>query len=166
MGQQQPRQDESPVQSFRLVEVQPGGAAGNAENQAGADRAPIDTRARRCLIVDDNELFLAVAQDHLARGGLKIVGTATSQAQALRQAKALRPDVVLVDIGLGRESGFEVARRLVESVPDLGSSVVLTSTRAEDDVVDLIAASPAVGFISKDLLSARAIEGLLNANGF
>ncbi|WP_345603471.1 response regulator [Pseudonocardia adelaidensis] len=116
--------------------------------------------------MDDNELFLAVAQDHLARGGLKIVGTATSQAQALRQAKALRPDVVLVDIGLGRESGFEVARRLVESVPDLGSSVVLTSTRAEDDVVDLIAASPAVGFISKDLLSARAIEGLLNANGF
>ena len=63
----------------------------------------------RCLIVDDNERFLAVAQDHLMNGGVDVVGTATNQADALRQAEALHPDIVLVDIRLGGESGFVLA---------------------------------------------------------
>jgi CheY-like chemotaxis protein len=131
------------------------------------DRADaIVMSVRRCLIVDDNERFLAVARNRLSREGLDVVGTATSQAEALRQADALRPDVVLVDISLGSESGFEVTRRLVEGVPKLERRVVLISTRDEDDYLDLIAASPAVGFIPKSLLSARAIGNLLSANGF
>jgi DNA-binding NarL/FixJ family response regulator len=116
------------------------------------------------LIVDDNERFLAVARDHLSRGGLEIVDTAMSQAEASRRVEALRPDVVLVDINLGRESGFDVVRRLVEEVPELESSVVLISTHDEDDFADLIAASPVVGFIAKSLLSVRAIEELLSAD--
>ena len=79
----------------------------------------------------------------------------------LFRSDALHPDVVLVDIGLGGESGFEVARRLVADVPGLGSSVVLISTRDEEDLADLIADSPAIGFIPKNLLSVRAIERLL-----
>lgn len=131
------------------------------------DRADaIVMSVRRCLIVDDNERFLAVARDHLSSEGLDVVGTATSQAEALREADALRPDVVLVDISLGGESGFEVTRRLVEGVPKFEGRVVLISTRDEDDYADLIAASPAVGFIPKNLLSARAIGNLLGAIGF
>lgn len=121
---------------------------------------------RRCLIVDDNKQFLAVARDRLSSEGLDVVGTATSQAEALRQANALRPDVVLVDINLGSESGFEVTRRLVEGVPKLEGRVVLISTGDEDDYADLIAASPALGFIPKNLLSASAIGNVMSANGF
>jgi CheY-like chemotaxis protein len=72
----------------------------------------------RCLLVDDNLAFLGAATVLLEREGLTVAGTATNSAEALRQAEELRPDVILVDIGLGKESGFEVARR--HSDPDLG----------------------------------------------
>lgn len=119
-------------------------------------------RGARCLIVDDNEQFLTVAQNQLARGGMDIVGMATNQAEAMQRAEALRPDIVLIDISLGGESGFELTRRLVACFPDLQGSVVLISTRDEEDYADLIAASPAVGFIPKNLLSAQAVGNLVH----
>ena len=60
----------------------------------------------RCLIVDDNQPFLDAARLLLEREGLAVVGTATTGAQALRLEEELRPEVVLVDIRLGEESGF------------------------------------------------------------
>jgi len=115
----------------------------------------------RCLIVDDDERFRAVAQGRLTSDGMAVVGTATSQAEALRQVAELRPDIVLVDINLGGESGVELTHRLVESHPELHGRTVLMSTYDEDDVVDLIGASPAVGFIPKNDLSARTICALV-----
>jgi DNA-binding NarL/FixJ family response regulator len=117
--------------------------------------------AVRCLIVDDNERFLEAARSSLGRDGIEVVGTATTTATALQQAKQLRPDVVLVDISLGDESGFELTRQLVDVFPDLASRVVLISTREEQDYSDLIAASPAVGFVPKSHLSARAVRELV-----
>jgi CheY-like chemotaxis protein len=116
---------------------------------------------RRCLIVDDNEQFLAVARASLQRDGLAVVGTATTMAQALRKVDALRPDVVLVDIALGAESGFDLTRQIVERHPDL--RVVLTSTRREEDFADLIEASPAAGFVGKAHLSASAVRDVMAA---
>jgi DNA-binding NarL/FixJ family response regulator len=115
-----------------------------------------------CMIVDDNERFLAVARDRLARDGLDVVGTASTQREALEMAKELRPDIVLVDISLGAESGFELTRRLVETIPALRSRVVLISTRDQEDFADLIAASPAAGFLPKNLLSAKAVRDLVS----
>ncbi len=102
---------------------------------------------RRCLIVDDNERFLAVARASLERDGLEVVDTATTVADALDKTDRLRPDVVLVDIALGAESGFDLTRRLVERHPDLRARVVLISTRREDDYADLFALSPAGGVV-------------------
>lgn len=115
----------------------------------------------RCLIVDDNEVFLEIAAASLAGDDLDVVGTATTSANALRHAAEQQPDVVLVDINLGEESGFEVARMLVERFPRLASGVVLISTRAEQDFGGLIKASPAAGFIPKTQLSARAVRELV-----
>jgi DNA-binding NarL/FixJ family response regulator len=111
----------------------------------------------RCLIVDDNESFLEMAAASLAGDDLDVVGTATTSAEALRQVAEQRPDVALVDINLGEESGFELARLLVERFPQLASGVVLISTRAERELVGLIKASPAAGFVPKTQLSARAV---------
>jgi DNA-binding NarL/FixJ family response regulator len=116
---------------------------------------------RRCVIVDDNERFLVVARASLERDGLAVVGTATTAAEALATVDALRPDVVLVDIGLGTESGFELTERLVERHPDVG--VVLISTRREEDVTELVQASPATGFVWKARLSAAAVRDLMTA---
>ena len=111
----------------------------------------------RCVIVDDNEGFLEIAAASLAGDDLDVVGTATTSAEALRQVAEQRPDVVLVDINLGEESGFELARMLVERFPQLAAGVVLISTRAERDFGGLVKASPAAGFVPKTQLSARAV---------
>ncbi len=113
----------------------------------------------RCLIVDDNQPFLDAARLLLVREGVTVVGVATTSAEALRLDEELRPDVVLVDIRLGRESGFDLARRL-------SGTVILISTHAQTEHAEEIAASPAAGFISKAHLSAsavlRLVEGRVN----
>jgi two-component system, NarL family, nitrate/nitrite response regulator NarL len=116
----------------------------------------------RCLIVDDNASFLEAATDLLGRQGVAVVGVASSGGEAVERARELRPDVALVDIKLGAESGFEVARRLAE----LGSvdlKVILVSTHSEADFAELIDGAPVVGFVSKLGLSAQAIEQLIGA---
>lgn len=112
----------------------------------------------RVLIVDDSNAFLDAAQVLLEREGLSVAGFASTSAEALRQAEALGPDVVLVDIALGNESGFELARRL----DDRGSRVILISTHAREDFADLIAQSPALGFLPKAELSAETIRRLVD----
>ena len=114
----------------------------------------------RCLIVDDSPRFLEVARSRLNRDGLEVVGTAMNSAEALAEVERLRPEVVLVDISLGVESGFDLSRRLAE-LSTVAPRVVLISTRAEEDFAGLIAASPAVGFIAKSRLSARVVRDLL-----
>jgi DNA-binding NarL/FixJ family response regulator len=119
--------------------------------------------AVRCLIVDDNRAFLEAARKLLEREGLTIVGVASTSVDALREAETLRPDVVLVDVSLGEESGFELARRLVADHAR-GATVILISTRSEAELADLVALSPAAGFLSKSELSADAIRGFLDGS--
>jgi CheY-like chemotaxis protein len=113
----------------------------------------------RCLLVDDNEAFLETASLLLEREGLTVVGVASSIAEALRQAHALRPDLILVDIGLGSESGFTLARLLAGD--GQRADVILISTGAEADYAELIAESPATGFLAKSELSASRIGLIL-----
>lgn len=115
----------------------------------------------RCLIVDDNSRFLHAVRGLLEREGIVVVGVASSIAEALRQAGELRPDVALVDIDLGGESGFELVRRLHGAAGLPPMPVILMSAHAGEDYVDLIAASSAVGFLPKIRLSGDTIRGLL-----
>jgi DNA-binding NarL/FixJ family response regulator len=118
-----------------------------------------------CLIVDDNQPFLEAARILLEREGLTVAGVATTSSDALRQAEALRPDVVLVDIALGEENGFDLARELAQDGVGADLTVVLISTRAEEDVADQLIESPAAGFLSKTALSAAAIRQLVDGSG-
>ena len=104
----------------------------------------------RCLIVDDNQPFLDAARLLLEREGIAVVGVSTTGPDALRLEQELRPDVVLVDIRLGDESGFDLARRL-------SATVILISTHAQSEYAEELAASPAAGFIPKAQLSASAV---------
>jgi CheY-like chemotaxis protein len=116
----------------------------------------------RCLIVDDNESFLGVARELLEQEGLNVAGVASTTSDALRQVEILHPDVVLVDIFLGPESGIELSRRLAEDGLTDSATVILISTHAEDDVADLIDRSPAAGFVPKAKLSASAIRRIVD----
>ena len=116
--------------------------------------------ALRCLIVDDSPLFLSAARN-LLEGAHIVTAVAAAGDEALQRARELSPDVALVDIALGDEDGIDVARRLADLAIGRPVRVILVSTYAESDFADLIARSPAAGFISKSELSADAIDAVL-----
>jgi DNA-binding NarL/FixJ family response regulator len=116
----------------------------------------------RCVIVDDDEVFLRAARALLERDGVIVAGVAHSCAEAIQQADALRPDVVLIDIRLGQESGFDVARQLDDN--GYPPAMIMISTHAREDYADLIDESPAKGFVAKADLSAAAIRRVLEPN--
>ena len=114
----------------------------------------------RSLLVDDNSRFLSAARELLEREGLEVVGVASTIAEATRLVGALDPDVCLVDIDLGNESGFELARELASGENHL-PHVILISAYPERDFTDMIAESPAIGFLSKPELSAAGVRAIL-----
>lgn len=115
----------------------------------------------RCLIVDDNRDFLRAASNVLERDGITVVGVASTGALARHACRELRPDVVLLDIQLGEETGFEVARQLTgNSGPD-EPRVILISAHSMDDFSEMIADTQALSFLPKSALSATAVLGIL-----
>jgi CheY-like chemotaxis protein len=116
----------------------------------------------RCVIVDDDEEFLKVARALLERDGMAVAGVAYNSAEAVERAQALRPDVVLIDIRLGRESGFDAARRLADN--GQSAALIMISTHAGEDYAELIAESPATGFLPKAELSGAAIRRILGTD--
>ncbi|OPG13770.1 LytTR family DNA-binding domain-containing protein [Microbispora sp. GKU 823] len=115
----------------------------------------------RCLIVDDSDHFKEAARLLLEADGIAVVGTVSTTAETLRSIQELRPDLVLVDIDLGEENGFDLALRLYEEAGDRPPRVILISTYDEQDFAEMIATSPALAFLSKPRLSGRAIDEIL-----
>jgi DNA-binding NarL/FixJ family response regulator len=109
----------------------------------------------RCVIVDDSDRFRAGARRLLTAQGISVVADAADSQEAMRAIRSQRPDVVLVDVGLGDESGFDLAARIDTS------PVIMVSAFAAEEVADLLADSKAIGFLSKEHLSAAAIRCLL-----
>jgi DNA-binding NarL/FixJ family response regulator len=125
--------------------------------------AILDAMPMRTVIVDDNASFLDASRRMLEREGIAVTGVARTITEALQRVAELEPDLILIDIDLGDESGFELIRRLTEAT---GTSVkvILISTHREDDFADLVAESAAMGFLSKSELSAQAIDALLRSD--
>jgi len=124
--------------------------------------------ALRCLLVDDDARFVESARALLELQGIE-VDTASTGVQAVRRASELRPDVVLLDLHLGSDSGFEIAREIQSAWMSRGTSqvdsrIIFISTSDQSDFQRLIEASPAVGFIAKSFLSARAVREMLDGD--
>jgi DNA-binding NarL/FixJ family response regulator len=109
------------------------------------ERDSYDVRLR-CLIIDDNPEFLRSASTLLEGQDVEIAGIGSSSDEAVQRMRELQPDVALVDIKLGDENGFDLVPLLTDC------PVVLISTYAARDFADLIAESPALGFLSKSRL--------------
>ena len=112
---------------------------------------------RTVLIVDDYAPFRDNARGLLEGGGFDVVAEAEDGVAALRLARELQPEIVLLDVHLPDLDGFAVAARLSELDP--APEVVLTSSR--DDYAPLVEASAARAFIRKDALSAEALAAAL-----
>jgi DNA-binding NarL/FixJ family response regulator len=128
---------------------------------------PVESAAKpiRVVIVDDNPEFLDSARRLLEHQGARVVGVASTNADALRSVQDLRPDVTLVDVNIGEESGFDLAEALHEIGGAATAPVILISTHAEPDMMDMIETSPAIGFLAKSALSASAITAALGRLG-
>lgn len=94
-----------------------------------------------------------------------MVAVATSFAEGLQCVEQLRPDVTLVDIDLGDESGFDLVERLHRNGFGDEMRTILISTHAEEDFAELVSASPASAFIPKAGLSGAAIRDVLGLAG-
>ena len=111
------------------------------------------------LVVDDDPAFRRLAQRILEAFGLAVAGEADTAASAIAAAGALRPDSVLVDVGLPDVDGIALARELV-ALP-WRPRVVLTSTNAEAATATEVRSSGAEAFVPKDELPSAALDDLL-----
>jgi DNA-binding NarL/FixJ family response regulator len=111
------------------------------------------------LIVDDHPGFRGMARAVLEAAGFTVIGEAGDGVVADSASRALRPDVVLLDIQLPGADGFDVAARLLAvSDPPV---VVLISTRDASDYGPRIGSSGAAGFIPKGRLSGDTLRATL-----
>jgi CheY-like chemotaxis protein len=111
------------------------------------------------LVVDDDAAFRGIARRLLAAFGLVVAGEAETAAAGLAAAGTLRPDAILVDIGLPDRDGVELARELA-ALP-WGPRVVLTSSDAEAATDSDVRASGARAFVPKIQLPNAALGELL-----
>jgi DNA-binding NarL/FixJ family response regulator len=111
------------------------------------------------LIVDDHPSFRASARALLEAEGFDVVGEAHDGEGAIEAVGELRPDVVLLDVQLPDQSGFQVASQLTRN--GAAVSVVLVSSRDGSDYGPLVEESGARGFVPKAELSGARIAALL-----
>ena len=110
------------------------------------------------LIVDDHAGFRRAARAVLEAEGFDVIGESTTGAEAIAAVERVRPDLVLLDIGLPDLDGIEVAGRLTTAYRTL--AVVLTSSRDACDYRPHLETSGARGFIPKGELSGAAVAAI------
>lgn len=101
----------------------------------------------KVLLVDDHPLFLDGLRNLLAARGVAVVGAAADGLEALEKARALHPDVVLMDIHMPRLNGLAALRMIKAELPE--TRVVMLSMSAEDDELFEAVAAGASGYLLK-----------------
>ena len=114
------------------------------------------------FIVDDNRLLREGLVSMLAeQDDLSVVGAAANRSAALDQIKALRPEVVLIDIGMPGKDGIEVTRALHQSLPEV-KVIVLGMSDLNEEIMACIEAG-AAGYMLKEASFDYLVETIRSA---
>ena|SRR2546423_11283460 len=116
----------------------------------------------RILIVDDQPVSREAIREVLERRGHKVVAEAPDRDAAIAAAAHHKPDAALVDVRVGDESGFDIARGLTSSWPDL--AVILTSVNLETSL-ETARAFGARAFVPKHRLHTVDLSAFCGADG-
>jgi DNA-binding NarL/FixJ family response regulator len=112
----------------------------------------------RVLVVDDYEAFRRFICSTLVKDSrIEIVGEASDGLDAVHKAEELRPDLIVLDVGLPKQNGIEAARQIGKLVPE--SKILFLSLESSADVVKEALSVGARGYVAK----ARAGTELLAA---
>jgi len=102
----------------------------------------------RILLVDDHEPFRRFVASVLdKKPNLSVVGEVGDGFEALRQAEALQPDLILLDIGLPGLNGLDAARRMGELAPN--ARIIFLTLESSPDVVHQALSLGAWGYVAK-----------------
>ncbi len=112
----------------------------------------------RLLVVDDVPLFRAGLTSALRDAGFEVVGEAEGAEEAVAEAEAVRPDVVLLDVLMPGLSGLEVVEKLTAVSPD-SQVILLTASESEEDLLSAIKAG-ARGYIIKDMPFPQLVDSI------
>ncbi len=121
-----------------------------------------DLSGLRLLLADDHPLFLDGLRNLLIARGFTVIGTARNGREARKKTRALRPDVVVMDLNMPKCNGIEATRAIKAEFPDV-KIVILTVSEDEDALFDAIK-SGASGYLLKSLDAnrfCRMLVGLL-----
>lgn len=107
----------------------------------------------RVLLVDDHPLYLEGLRGLLTSRGVQVVGEAHDGLEALAQAQALRPDLILMDVQMPRCDGVEATRRIKAELPEI-EIVMLTMAADEETLFEALKAG-ASGYLLKNLAGTQ-----------
>jgi DNA-binding NarL/FixJ family response regulator len=130
---------------------------GSVQNRKGRSSSPV-----RILVVEDStpfrEYILSVLATHPY---LQVIAAASDGLEAVQKAQELRPDLILMDIGLPSLSGIEAARRIRKLVPEV--KVIFLSQESSDDVIETALNTGASGYVIKANADTELLETLRTA---
>jgi DNA-binding NarL/FixJ family response regulator len=122
----------------------------------------------RILVVDDFELFRRLVVELLGiKPELQVVGEASDGLEAIKKAVELRPDLILLDIGLPSLNGIEVARQMRSLVPE--SKIIFLTRESSADLAQEALGLGARGYVTKNMIRAdlfAAVETVLSGRTF
>ena len=101
----------------------------------------------KILVVDDSEMFREIMKDIMVNAGQTVVGMATNGAEGVEMFKALRPDIVTMDITMPQMSGIEALGKIMAVDPD--ARVIMVSSAGQEATVNEALILGACAFLQK-----------------
>jgi len=117
----------------------------------------------RILLADDHTVVRQGLKSFLnAEPGLKVIGEAEDGREAVRLALELKPDIILLDVGMPVLNGLEATRQICKDNPN--ARVIILSSYNDDEYIEELTGAGAIGYLLKQTATKDLIAGIHEAH--